>query len=237
MEEHLETKFYEKYWEKKLSNNKYNIRELSLLRWPTISYLLEKYLNLANKDIDLVDLGAGDGSTLDLLRRNYSIIGKGIEISELASEKARQRGFEIVTQSIEFPLPFPNDSIDVIICSEVLEHLRYPQKALMNVKNVLKNEGLLFLSVPNLGFIRNRIRLLKGMNPFDGNEYHLSVHLHHWTFRGLRQFLLDHSFRVIQFKGIISESFRAKFIPIRPSLFSDYIFCVAEVIKSTQPII
>lgn len=45
-------------------------------------------------------------------------------------------------------LPFPDNSFDSIICSEVLEHLKEPPKALEEINRVLRPEGMVYITAP-----------------------------------------------------------------------------------------
>ncbi len=47
------------------------------------------------------------------------------------------------------PLPFADDSFDLVICLETMEHLMSPYYALMEIRRVLKTGGKLICSVPN----------------------------------------------------------------------------------------
>jgi SAM-dependent methyltransferase len=60
------------------------------------------------------------------------------------------------------PLPFPPSSFDVVVCTEVLEHLRFPDQALAEIRRVLRPDGRLVGSVPNATRLRNRWRFLCG---------------------------------------------------------------------------
>ncbi len=66
------------------------------------------------------------------------------------------------------PLPFANDTFDVVLFCEVLEHLTHdPLRALLHLKRVLKPDGVLILTTPNVGWWRNIVHLLHGGNVFD----------------------------------------------------------------------
>jgi len=45
-------------------------------------------------------------------------------------------------------LPFENQSYDYVLCTQVLEHVRRPEVVIQEISRILKNEGLLFLTVP-----------------------------------------------------------------------------------------
>jgi len=52
-------------------------------------------------------------------------------------------------------LPFKNDSIDKILCSQTLEHLRQPVKALKEINRVLKPNGTAEIDFPKPNFTNN----------------------------------------------------------------------------------
>lgn len=51
-----------------------------------------------------------------------------------------------------YELPYPDNSFDAVICSEVLEHLSDDAAALKEIRRVLKKNGVLLVSVPNQHF-------------------------------------------------------------------------------------
>jgi len=58
------------------------------------------------------------------------------------------------------PLPFQNNEFDLIQCTEVLEHVLYPESVLKELKRILKKKGKLIISMPNETNILERITFL-----------------------------------------------------------------------------
>ncbi|MBM3838563.1 MAG: class I SAM-dependent methyltransferase [Verrucomicrobia bacterium] len=75
------------------------------------------------------------------------------------------------------PLPFAPDVFDVVVFSEVMEHVRFPQRVLAEIARVLKPDGRLVGSVPNSFRLRNRLRFLFG-RPFETDPSHLRSYSH-----------------------------------------------------------
>jgi SAM-dependent methyltransferase len=69
-------------------------------------------------------------------------------------------------------LPFDDGRFDVVVFSEVMEHLRFPQKVLKEIGRVLIPAGRLIGSVPNAFRLRNRLRFLRGV-AFEADPSHL----------------------------------------------------------------
>lgn len=62
-------------------------------------------------------------------------------------------------------LPFDDASFDLIICTEVLEHLLWPQRLLLEARRLLSEKGCIVVSVPNCASLSYRIAWLAGRIP------------------------------------------------------------------------
>ena len=70
------------------------------------------------------------------------------------------------------PLPFPDDYFDGVLFTEVLEHLLYdPRKLVDEIYRVLRTKGELVVSTPNVLRVENRIKVLLGRNIYPQHEY------------------------------------------------------------------
>jgi SAM-dependent methyltransferase len=96
----------------------------------------------------LLDVGVGDGY-LERMAQEQGWKARAIDPDALAVDKLRQQGIEAVAGSIA-ALPFANAEFDVVITSEVLEHLTADdrERGLAEVARVLKPGGYLIGSVP-----------------------------------------------------------------------------------------
>ncbi len=60
-------------------------------------------------------------------------------------------------------LPYESNSLDIVIICEVIEHLNFnPLPVLMEINRVLKNDGYIYIGMPNQSRIQNRLKLLLG---------------------------------------------------------------------------
>jgi 2-polyprenyl-3-methyl-5-hydroxy-6-metoxy-1,4-benzoquinol methylase len=141
------------------------------------------------------------------------------DISEIAIGKCREKGLE--AQRIEAgmaELPFPCASFDLVVMAEVVEHLINPAQALDEVHRVLKPNGHLLLSTPNLACFPNRFLLALGFQPLfaEASERHVVGrglrtlgqkgqpvgHLRLYTKRALLEFLEQCKFRTVKLRGV-----------------------------------
>lgn len=113
----------------------------------------------APKSGKILDIGCSDGSTLAKVGGEFEKFG--VEISRNACEKAKMKGIDAQVLNLnEKPLPFTDSTFDIIIMSEVLEHLFDTDKILCDIRRVLKEGGYLCITVPNIAKHRNRLNLL-----------------------------------------------------------------------------
>jgi 2-polyprenyl-3-methyl-5-hydroxy-6-metoxy-1,4-benzoquinol methylase len=104
----------------------------------------------------LLDIGCGEGFFLfNAAKAGYTT--KGIEISQDAAEYAgREFGLDVEAKPFE-ELQFPDNHFDVVTLWQVLEHVPYPLIVLKEVHRILKPEGLLATSTPDIDSILAKI--------------------------------------------------------------------------------
>jgi SAM-dependent methyltransferase len=120
----------------------------------------------------VVDIGCGDGMCTQVALKvcdatpNASVSVVGFDWSLAALDQARARGVPVARASAdEAGLPLASSSMDVVIMSEIIEHLVDPDNALDEALRVLVPGGTLLLSTPNLAAWYNRVLLAVGVQP------------------------------------------------------------------------
>jgi SAM-dependent methyltransferase len=89
-----------------------------------------------------------------------------------------------VVANVEEPLPFDDASFDAVVAGELLEHLRFPDELVSEIRRVLCSGGVLVGSVPNAFNVQNRLRFLRGLPPERDR-----THLHMFRPHDLRELL------------------------------------------------
>jgi 2-polyprenyl-3-methyl-5-hydroxy-6-metoxy-1,4-benzoquinol methylase len=103
----------------------------------------------------ILDVGCSAGFFLERARaEGWTTFG--VEISSDTAELARGRGLDVFTGTLE-RTGFRPESFDVVTMWDVLEHLEDPVATIAVTAEVLKEEGLLALSTPNIGGIFPRL--------------------------------------------------------------------------------
>jgi SAM-dependent methyltransferase len=149
----------------------------------------------------IVDVGCGEGTATALVQRldpHNTVIA--VDWSAMALRQARDRGLLVIQGAVDAPgLPLPDGSADIVIMSELIEHLVDTDAAIDEVHRVLRPGGALLLSTPNLAAWFNRALLGLGIQPVFSEVSLRGIygrpgrqvvgHLHLFTRRALIQFL------------------------------------------------
>ncbi len=112
----------------------------------------------------LLDVGLGKGIIAKELKNDFEVIG--MELDEECITIARRKGVKVVMGDITEDWPFRANEFDVVIMAEVIEHITNEKFVMGECTRVLKKDGLLVLSTPNVASLVNRLRLLRGRRPF-----------------------------------------------------------------------
>lgn len=158
------------------------------------NYYKEFFRMLMGKKIDSVlDAGAGEGITLRKIKDKE--IGKkheGIEYMDEAIEIGKKVNPDItIKKGNIYDLPYKDETFDLVICTEVLEHLDEPKKALQELRRVSKK--YLILSVPNEPWFTFQ-RIARGKNLLKLGAH--PEHVQHWTSVQFTKFVRSNKLKI-----------------------------------------
>jgi SAM-dependent methyltransferase len=200
--------------------------------------LLTRYLRTQSpKGVRILDIGCGNGEALaHLLQALQSSIEFSTssldviawELSPIGAAEARARGIECKVKDVCVPID-PDDigRYEVILFTEVLEHILDTGTAVENIRRLLRPGGALVLTTPNLASWYNRLMLLMGFQPhmtevsFDPYRYGCRFverlfrespgtakavgHIRLFTYRALIEFLVQHQYRIVATRGVATH--------------------------------
>lgn len=153
---------------------------------------LTKYLEGIPKNAKILDAGCGEGVLVEKYREmGYDIRGLDLNYSS-----------EYVTEGNLLNIPFENETFDIVLCLDVIEHLNFEDQvpALREIRRILKKGGMVLLAVPNLAHFASRLSFL-----FTGNLIRTSTVARHKGDRPIREYLKiisDEGFRIIKRRGL-----------------------------------
>jgi SAM-dependent methyltransferase len=132
----------------------------------------------------VADLGCRYGALTRAYVEGNDVVGVDVDREALAAAAAL--GIETLWADLDEPLPFDDESFDVAVCGEVLEHLRFPDRLLDEARRVLRPGGVLVGSVPNSYRLKSRLRFLLGRPPEFADD---PTHLHMFSPADVRALL------------------------------------------------
>lgn len=142
----------------------------------------------------LLEIGCGEGLFL-YQARNSGYKVSGIEPNEKSSMYARDNlGINVITSTLA-ESGIHHDSIDIVVMLHVIEHLLDPRKEISEIGNILKNDGLLVLELPNINSLPYK---------FLRKKWRQFIPSHYWFFskRTISSLLEKQGFEIIQIKSI-----------------------------------
>ncbi len=167
--------------------------------YPTLYKMLAEH-----KGKRILDVGCGNGViACRLLADGFDVYG--IDASEtginIACEKYPGRFFVQDISSERLPDALSAFQFEVVISTEVIEHLYAPRSYMKFIKNILTLGGVVIISTPYHGYLKNLVMALS--NKMDS---HFTVlwdggHIKFWSRRTLTSLLNEFDLRVTQFRG------------------------------------
>ena len=163
----------------------------------TVAAFIQKHLDEIvatfgpyRKNNRLLDVGCGAGAFLQAAARGgWEAIG--IEVSQTAAAHLREQGFEVFCGELE-KANYPDGHFDVVIASEVFEHVREPKSMIAEIARVLRPGGLLWATTPHGRGISARML---------GNKWSIVCppeHLQLFSVSGIKKLLAGVGFRQVK---------------------------------------
>ncbi|MDH5720409.1 MAG: class I SAM-dependent methyltransferase [Spirochaetia bacterium] len=187
----------------------YNRYHKSTLHYDEGIKKLDKRIQFINKfikkDDKILEYGCGEGLIIGEIKKNNKLNKNifGFDISEEAVKKAKKRypsiKFGVIPETGK--LPFKNGTFDVLVCTEVIEHIMDVERTLAEFNRLLKPNGLLLLTTGYHGWIKDLLIVL-----FFRHELHFhnpySSHIRFFSKKSMLGILNDFGFKKKYYKGI-----------------------------------
>lgn len=155
-------------------------------------------LSLVPDGSRVLDVGCSSGYLArPLTQRGCTVVG--IELDEAAAAAAREVCEDVLVGDVEtMELPFSPGSFDVVLCGDLVEHLRGPQGFLERVRPLLRAGGRLVLTTPNVANWTIRAGLLVGRWRYTERGILDRTHAHLFTRKTLHETLEAAGYRVLE---------------------------------------
>lgn len=157
-----------------------------------------KDLNLNN--FSMLDMGCGNGEFSELVQNNFKADISCMDYSETHLSQVKELGFKTIkcnfddNEDIKQVNKTLKNSFDLIVSFDVIEHIFDVDSFLSTAHNLLKENGFLVISTPNISYVSNRLYSnFRGNLPVgDGH------HVRFFNPRRLKQFVFLNGFDVVK---------------------------------------
>jgi len=171
--------------------------------------VINKYVK--KPSLRILDIGCGAGTlSFYLANKGHNVLGIDISSKAIKECNASKKALGLKNtdfQRVDFPDRIPNGKFDVIIFTEVIEHLEDDKKALQSIYKLLKPNGLMILSTPSDTAPLHKLGLTKKFDQEVG-------HLRRYSLIELESLIKKSGFNIIETRK--TEGVLRNFLFINP---------------------
>ena len=173
--------------------------------------------------LKILDIGCGYGSLGEAMTVKGNQVF-GIDLSPAAVRRAQNRVYFACEADLTKPETIPErirkEKFDIIVLSDVIEHLYNPKAAVIYAKTLLRDDGKIILSVPNVANWATRLHLLFGLWEYTVSGVLDRSHIRFFTLNSVTRLLRSAGLEIIDI-SVTPYFIRAFAVPIRNRLFPD----------------
>jgi 2-polyprenyl-3-methyl-5-hydroxy-6-metoxy-1,4-benzoquinol methylase len=166
-------------------------------------------LAMVGHNKSVLEIGCATGYfTKAMVERGCKVVG--VELDPAAAGLAEAWAERVVVGDIDGDAlweQIDDESVDVIVCGDVLEHLRDPLGALRAAVRKLKSDGVVVTSLPNVAHGDVRLQLLHGSFRYRDLGLLDRTHIRFFTLESVRELLRDAGLLVVDTKRVVVPLF------------------------------
>ena len=165
----------------------------------------------------ILEVGCAAGMTgRELKKRNGAFVA-GLELNVDAARAAKNILDDVVEGDIEkIDLPYSDDNFDCILFADVLEHLVDPLSALLKVKRLLKKDGTIVASIPNVQFHGVIHKLIEGNWTYEKEGILDETHLRFFTYKEIIKLFSQAGYSIQKVEEVLDPQYE-KYLSKNPT--------------------
>jgi len=185
----------------------------------------------------VLDIGCSNGILGMEVKKRLPCKFYGTDISLEAVALARNvlNGawhFNLEDDFANWPEALKQKYFNVVVISEVLEHLFEPEKLLLQLKRLGKADKSVIITVPNILFWKNRLKLLLGSFNYTNQGLMDRGHIHFFSWQSFKRMIAEAGYEIVGINNHIPTRGTKWLGKIWPGLFSfQFIVKIKAVIK------
>jgi 2-polyprenyl-3-methyl-5-hydroxy-6-metoxy-1,4-benzoquinol methylase len=151
----------------------------------------------------VLDIGCGAGRLGEAIKARQGAVVVGIEMNAAAARQAQCRLDQVfIGNAEELELRVADGAFECVICADVLEHLREPEKLLIQVRHWLRPDGTLVASIPNARHHTVVRSLLAGNWTYEPAGLLDQTHLRFFTRRDIIRLFEDAGYTIPRLQAV-----------------------------------
>lgn len=163
---------------------------------------------------EVLDIGCGSGSLGNHLAKNLKCRVDGITYSEEEARLAREYYQSVWVFNLEADaskLDTVDMKYDFVVCADILEHLRNPDEILSRCHSLLKEEGKLLISIPNIGYAGVIASLLHGKFQYSDEGILDRTHVRFFTLSSATDLIERSGWKILHNEAIVLDLDQSEF--------------------------
>lgn len=161
-------------------------------------------LDWIDKDKKVLEFGCHSGLLTKLLVEQKSCVVDGIELNQIALEKALlwlNNGYVADIEDIDsWENMLNNTKYDYILFLHVLEHLRNPTEVLIKALKFLKKDGIIIIGLPNISNVKDRLKISLGRFEYEDSGVMDRTHIKMFNYFTALDLIKNTNLKVIDYK-------------------------------------
>ncbi len=162
----------------------------------------------------VLELGCATGYISKVLKEKFECEVTGFELNPIMAKEAEtycDRVFVGDLEAFNFVNAFEEEYFDIILCIDVLEHLKFPDLVLRKLRDYLKPEGCVVASIPNIAHASVILEMLEG--EFCYRELGLldSTHIRFFTRKSIISMFEKEGFFITLLERVITDPRETEF--------------------------
>lgn len=169
--------YYFKKWQSGLPEivcryTKYHLEPAGYRKLKFIIQQINKMTKQQTNNMSILDIGCGNGNiSFPLAALGFKVIALDINSDIICALKLKTKtlglnNIDFIETDVNDLSKIKNEKFDIIIMSEILEHLNDPQKTLQDAKLLLNQNGIIIVTIPNKFSLEEIIRKFFSQNKF-----------------------------------------------------------------------
>ncbi len=176
------------------------------------AFRMDKVLELAglSRHKLVLDVGCGRGEfARELRKRDCGVVG--IDISPVVIENSKKflnKSFCFNLEQERWPVELTSMRFDLIMASEIIEHLFNPEDFFKKIRNLIKPGGEMIITTPNFLFWKNRLKMFFGKFEYEENSLLDFGHVRFFSKKSLERYFDITGFKIKETRHFYPNLYR-----------------------------